>query len=50
MLERQLPPLLATVIGVLVEVPVVLSVWSFCNRTRHRFASATTVRAEGARG
>ncbi len=28
---------LATVVGVLVEVPVMLSVVSFCNRTRHRF-------------
>jgi ACR3 family arsenite transporter len=30
---------LATVVGVLVEVPVMLSVCSFCNRTRHWFAS-----------
>ena len=29
---------LATVVGVLVEVPVMLSVCSFCNRTRHWFA------------
>jgi len=28
---------LATVVGVLVEVPVMLSVVSFCNRTRHWF-------------
>jgi len=28
---------LATVVGVLVEVPVMLSVCSFCNRTRHWF-------------
>ena len=28
---------LATVIGVLIEVPVMLSVCSFCNRTRHWF-------------
>lgn len=30
---------LATVVGVLVEVPVMLSVCSFCNRTRHWFFS-----------
>ena len=30
---------LATVIGVLVEVPVMLSVCSFCNRTRHWFGA-----------
>jgi len=29
---------LATVVGVLVEVPVMLSVCSFCNRTKHWFA------------
>jgi ACR3 family arsenite transporter len=29
---------LATVVGVLVEVPVMLSVCSFCNRTRHWFS------------
>ncbi len=29
---------LATVVGVLVEVPVMLSVVAFCNRTRHWFA------------
>jgi ACR3 family arsenite transporter len=28
---------LATVVGVLVEVPVMLSVCRFCNRTRHWF-------------
>ena len=28
---------LATVVGVLVEVPVMLSVCSVCNRTRHWF-------------
>jgi arsenite transporter len=34
---------LATVVGVLVEVPVMLSVCSFCNHTRHWFpASAGT--------
>ena len=31
---------LATVVGVLVEVPVMLSVCSFCNRTRHWFVDA----------
>jgi ACR3 family arsenite transporter len=29
---------LATVVGVLIEVPVMLSVRSVCNRTRHWFA------------
>lgn len=29
---------LATVVGVLIEVPVMLSVCAFCNRTRHWFA------------
>ena len=33
---------LATVVGVLVEVPVMLSVCSFCNRTRHWFPTPTT--------
>ncbi len=32
---------LATVVGVLVEVPVMLSVCSFCNRTRHWFPAMT---------
>ena len=31
---------LATVVGVLVEVPVMLSVCSACNRTRHWFPEA----------
>ncbi len=31
---------LATVVGVLVEVPVMLSVCGFCNRTRHWFPVA----------
>jgi len=31
---------LATVVGVLVEVPVMLSVCAFCNRTRHWFAES----------
>jgi ACR3 family arsenite transporter len=31
---------LATVVGVLVEVPVMLSVCNLCNRTRHWFATA----------
>ncbi len=30
---------LATVVGVLIEVPVMLSICSFCNRTRHWFPS-----------
>jgi ACR3 family arsenite transporter len=33
---------LATVVGVLVEVPVMLSVCSACTRTRHWFPAATT--------
>jgi ACR3 family arsenite transporter len=33
---------LATVVGVLVEVPVMLSVCAACNRTRHWFAFGTT--------
>ena len=33
---------LATVVGVLVEVPVMLSVCSFCNRTRHWFPAAAS--------
>jgi ACR3 family arsenite transporter len=32
---------LATVVGVLVEVPVMLSVCAFCNRTRHWFPART---------
>jgi ACR3 family arsenite transporter len=32
---------LATVVGVLVEVPVMLSVCKICNRTRHWFPAAT---------
>jgi ACR3 family arsenite transporter len=31
---------LATVVGVLVEVPVMLSVCAMCNRTRHWFPEA----------
>lgn len=38
---------LATVVGVLVEVPVMLSVCSFCNRTRHWFPGPA-VTAQGA--
>jgi len=34
---------LATVVGVLIEVPVMLSVCSFCNRTRHWFPAAGAV-------
>jgi arsenite transporter len=33
---------LATVVGVLIEVPVMLSVCSFCNRTRNWFPEAAT--------
>jgi len=36
---------LATVVGVLVEVPVMLSVCSVCNRTRHWFAQPVIVPA-----
>jgi ACR3 family arsenite transporter len=38
---------LATVVGVLVEVPVMLSVCSFCNRTRHWFPGYPTPPASG---
>jgi len=39
---------LATVVGVLVEVPVMLSVCAFCNRTRHWFpAPSLPVAAAG---
>jgi len=34
---------LATVVGVLIEVPVMLSVCSFCNRTRHWFPKTESV-------
>ena len=34
---------LATVVGVLIEVPVMLSVCSFCNRTRHWFPETEAV-------
>ena len=36
---------LATVVGVLVEVPVMLSVCSICNRTRHWFTEPIAVPA-----
>jgi ACR3 family arsenite transporter len=36
---------LATVVGVLVEVPVMLSVCAFCNRTRHWFDGTESARA-----
>jgi len=39
---------LATVVGVLVEVPVMLSVCSFCNRTKHWFI--TEVKENKAQG
>ncbi len=35
---------LATVVGVLVEVPVMLTVCAFCNRTRHWFPAPTASR------
>jgi len=38
---------LATVVGVLVEVPVMLSLVAFANRTRHWFPSATEYPAAG---
>jgi ACR3 family arsenite transporter len=37
---------LATVVGVLVEVPVMLSVCSFCNRTKHWFPTELTLQKE----
>ncbi|NPV27557.1 MAG: ACR3 family arsenite efflux transporter [Firmicutes bacterium] len=37
---------LATVVGVLVEVPVMLSVCAFCNRTRHWFPKEQTLVGE----
>ncbi len=37
---------LATVVGVLIEVPVMLSVCSMCNRTRHWFAASPTEELE----
>jgi arsenite transporter len=37
---------LATVVGVLIEVPVMLSVCAFCNRTRHWFAPAARAVAQ----
>ncbi|MFN3414238.1 MAG: arsenic resistance protein, partial [Thermoanaerobaculum sp.] len=40
---------LATVVGVLVEVPVMLSVCRFCLATRHWFTTASAVTAEGTR-
>lgn len=39
---------LATVVGVLIEVPVMLSVCGVCNRTRHWFAPAPEAVREGA--
>ncbi len=36
---------LATVVGVLIEVPVMLSVCSFCNRTRHWFPATEQAKA-----
>jgi ACR3 family arsenite transporter len=37
------------VVGVLVEVPVMLSVCSFCNRTRPWFAEIDAAEAHGGR-
>ena len=37
---------LATVVGVLVEVPVMLSVCSFCNRTKHWFPTDLALQGE----
>ncbi|MGF1598922.1 MAG: ACR3 family arsenite efflux transporter [Acidimicrobiales bacterium] len=39
---------LATVVGVLVEVPLMLALVRYANRTRHRFAGHTNPRAPGA--
>jgi len=39
---------LATVVGVLVEVPVMLSVCAVCNRTRHWFPEERSAAAQGA--
>jgi ACR3 family arsenite transporter len=39
---------LATVVGVLVEVPVMLSVCAFCNRTRHWFPPSDAAPARAA--
>ncbi|MEP1929699.1 MAG: arsenical-resistance protein, partial [Roseibium sp.] len=36
---------LATVVGVLVEVPVMLSLVAFANRTRERFANGETLKS-----
>ena len=41
---------LATVVGVLVEVPVMLSVCSACNRTRHLFPAAELERGDSGIG
>jgi len=38
---------LATVVGVLVEVPVMLSVCNVCNRTRHWFPAKEQEAATG---
>lgn len=40
------PAALATVVGVLVEVPVMLSLVAFANRTRHQFDDRETVAAQ----
>ena len=36
---------LATVVGVLIEVPVMLSVCALCNRTRHWFPASEVSQA-----
>src|SRR5438128_2178045 len=41
---------LATVVGVLVEVPVMLSVCAACNRTRHWFETMSAQERTGAGG
>jgi arsenite transporter len=38
---------LATVVGVLIEVPVMLTVCSLCNRTRHWFSTTDEMRLSG---
>jgi ACR3 family arsenite transporter len=41
---------LATVVGVLIEVPVMLSVCAFCNRTRHWFPAPHSHPSSAVRG
>jgi ACR3 family arsenite transporter len=42
------PAALATVVGVLVEVPVMLSVCNFCNRSRGWYEKSEILKSEGA--